>query len=178
MQALKRDTGLSHWDVIYAVDMAIACLISYWAITYSLAKIVGTADDYLGGMWAVIATVFVFRDTRATSMSAGLSRLTATCVSFALCLAYLSIFPFTPEGMVVLLALGSIVMAAFGRHDDIITTAITTTVVMVVAAISPHDAWQQPLLRLADTMVGVAIGVACKWIASSLFDSFVEEAPR
>jgi hypothetical protein len=39
-------------------------------------------------------------------------------------------------------------------------------VVMVVALKSPADAWQQPLLRLVDTVVGVAIGVAGKWLAS------------
>ena len=38
-----------------------------------------------------------------------------------------------------------------------------------VAAMSPQDAWHQPLLRLADTVVGIAIGVACKWIGSFLY---------
>jgi hypothetical protein len=47
---------------------------------------------------------------------------------------------------------------------------------MVVAAISPVDAWQQPLLRLADTIVGIAVGVACKCVASFLFSkSFAEQ---
>jgi uncharacterized membrane protein YccC len=46
-------------------------------------------------------------------------------------------------------------------------TGITTVVVMVVAADNPHDAWHQPLLRLMDTLIGIAIGVACKWILSS-----------
>jgi hypothetical protein len=36
---------------------------------------------------------------------------------------------------------------------------------MVVAAISPKHAWKQPILRLADTIVGVAIGVAGAWIS-------------
>jgi hypothetical protein len=26
--------------------------------------------------------------------------------------------------------------------------------------LSPHDAWQQPILRLADTAIGVAVGIA------------------
>jgi hypothetical protein len=56
-----------------------------------------------------------------------------------------------------------------GRRDDIVTTGITTTVVMVVAAMSPQHAWQQPLLRLADTVVGIAVGVASKWIGSFLY---------
>ena len=46
---------------------------------------------------------------------------------------------------------------------------------MVVAAMSPVDAWQQPVLRLADTMVGIAVGVACKWIGSFLFYKFFGE---
>lgn len=50
------------------------------------------------------------------------------------------------------------------RSDDIVTTAITTVIVRVVAAISPADAWHQPLLRLVDTVVGV--GVAMGGLAS------------
>ena len=76
---------------------------------------------------------------------------------------------FTPVGMAALIALGTLVMALLGRREDIVTVGITTAVVMVVAAMSPVDAWQQPLLRLADTMVGIAVGVACKWVGSFLF---------
>jgi len=39
------------------------------------------------------------------------------------------------------------------------TTSITTAVVMVVAAIGPHDAWREPILRPVDTAFGALIGV-------------------
>ena len=166
---MKKRQKLSPGDVIYALEMAIACAISYWIITYGLAPFVDRASDFLGGMWAAVATVFVFRDTRANSVSAGLSRLLATCVSFALCFVYLLFFPFHPEGMAALIGVGTVVMMLLGRREDIVTTGITTTVVMVVAAMSPRDAWQQPLLRLVDTVVGIAIGIACTRIGSFLF---------
>jgi hypothetical protein len=51
-------------------------------------------------------------------------------------------------------------------------------VVMVVAAMSPADAWQQPLLRLADTVVGIAVGVAFKCVGSFLFYKFFGEKER
>jgi uncharacterized membrane protein YccC len=164
-----KDARLTAWDVVYALNMAIACMVSYWIITHILSRSVDRPSDLLGGMWAVVATVFVFRDTRGRSLSAGIARLIATCVSFALCLLYLLLFPFTPLGMAVLIGIGTVAMARLGRRDDIVTTGITTAVVMVVAAISPEDAWQQPLLRLADTLVGVATGVTCKWVSSYLF---------
>src|ERR1700736_5784582 len=160
---------LSSWDVVYALSMAMACLITYWIMTHILSRFVDGPSDFLGGMWAVAATVFVFRETRLRSLSAGIARLIATCVSFALCLLYLLLFPFTPVGMAVLIAVGTVVMALLGRRDDIVTVGITTVVVMVVAAMSPVDAWQQPVLRLADTMVGIAVGVACKCVGSFLF---------
>jgi uncharacterized membrane protein YccC len=47
-----------------------------------------------------------------------------------------------------------------GRPRDSITSAITTAVVMVSASLNPHDAWQQPLLRFGDTVIGIAVGVA------------------
>jgi uncharacterized membrane protein YgaE (UPF0421/DUF939 family) len=167
-----KNPKLSLWDVVYALNMAIACLITYWTMTHTLSRFVDQSSDFLGGMWAVAATVFVFRETRLGSLSAGIARLIATCVSFALCLLYLSLFPFTPVGMAALIAIGTVVISLLGRRDDIVTVGITTAVVMVVAAMSPVDAWQQPLLRLADTMVGVAIGVACKWFGSFLFNKY------
>jgi uncharacterized YccA/Bax inhibitor family protein len=69
-------------------------------------------------------------------------------------------------------------MTWLGRRGDIVTTGITTAVVMVVAAMSPEDAWHQPLLRLVDTVVGITIGVICNWIASFAFYRFVGEQPR
>jgi uncharacterized membrane protein YgaE (UPF0421/DUF939 family) len=172
-----KDRKLSLWDVAYALNMAIACLITYWIMTHILSRLVDGPADLLGGMWAVVATVFVFRDTRLRSLSAGIARLIATCASFALCLLYLLLFPFTPEGMAALIAIGTLVITLLGRRDDIVTVGITTVVVMVVAAMSPADAWQQPLLRLADTMVGIAAGVACKWGGSFLFYRFFGEQP-
>jgi uncharacterized membrane protein YgaE (UPF0421/DUF939 family) len=170
-----KNPKLSSWDVVYALNMAIACLITYWIMTHTLSRFVDESSDFLGGMWAVVATVFVFRETRLRSLSAGTARLIATCVSFALCLLYLLLFPFTPVGMAALIAVGTLIMALLGRRDDIVTAGITTVVVMVVAAMSPADAWQQPLLRLADTMVGIAVGVACKWVGSFLFYKYVGE---
>jgi uncharacterized membrane protein YccC len=91
-------------------------------------------------------------------------------------LIYLSFLPFTAVGMAALIAVGTAVLALLNRRDDIVTAGITTTVVMVVAALSPEDAWQQPLLRFADTIVGIAVGVACKWAGSFLFYKFAGPA--
>jgi uncharacterized membrane protein YccC len=118
--------------------------------------------------------VFVFRESRVDSLSAGIGRLIATGVSFALCLAYLVILPFHPAGLATLLGIGTVIMMYLGRRDDIITTGITTTVVMVVAAMDPQHAWHQPLLRLLDTVIGIAVGVACKWISSFLWERYSE----
>ena len=169
VQAIRGETKLSTWDFFYALDMALACLLSYSITTRVLSPFVGEPDTLLGGMWATVATVFVFRETRLDSLSAGISRLIATCVSFALCLAYLVVLPFHPAGLAALLGIGTVIMMYLSRRDDIVTTGITTTVVMVVAAMSPQDAWHQPVLRLVDTVVGIAIGVACKWIGSFLY---------
>jgi uncharacterized membrane protein YgaE (UPF0421/DUF939 family) len=166
------------WDSVYAVNMAIACGISYAVITQALFQFVAMPDDLLAGMWAVVATIFVFRDSRADGLSAGFDRLLSTCVSFVLCLAYLLIFSFTPLGLVVVIGLGAVVMALLDRRDDIVTTGITSAVVLVVAGLDPHNAWRQPVLRLVDTLVGIAVGVACKWIVSFVFYRAIGEPLR
>jgi hypothetical protein len=43
---------------------------------------------------------------------------------------------------------------------------------MVVAALSPADAWRQPLLRLLDTVVGVTVGLMFAWIGSLFFSKW------
>ena len=145
--------------------LALSCLISYWLATHilALAHSPSQADDLLGGMWAVIATVFVLRHSYSQSIAAALSRMAATLVSFALCLSYLAFLPFHPWALAALIGLSALTVTLLGRPGDAVTAAITTAVVMVAAELAPHDAWQQPILRLADTAIGVAVGIAAAW---------------
>jgi uncharacterized membrane protein YccC len=91
---------------------------------------------------------------------------------------YLLIFPVSGPGIAMLIALGTIVMLLLGREEDAVTTGITTAVVLLAAAISSRQAWQQPILRLIDTIVGIVIGVACKWCASYAFYRAVGQPVR
>jgi Fusaric acid resistance protein-like len=153
-----------------AAILAVACLLSYWLITTVLTRVysVSRDDDLLGGMWAVVATIFVYRETNDQSARAAFSRTFATLLSFVLCLIYLLIFPFHVVGMAVLIGVIAIILTLVRRSEDIITAAITTVVVMVVAGISPKNAWMQPILRLIDTAVGIFVGMAASWIGLGL----------
>jgi uncharacterized membrane protein YgaE (UPF0421/DUF939 family) len=152
------------------VTLAIACLISYALITRILSRayFISRDDDLLGGMWAVAATIFVYRDSYEESTRASLSRLAATVLSFAFCLIYLLIFPFHPLGMAALVGISVAILTLIGRPNDIITTGITIAVVMVVAGMAPQHAWRQPILRLVDTAVGIIVGIAAAWISLKL----------
>ena len=159
---------LSAWDVAYAIDMAIACLITYAVMAFLLPRW-GWPTTSVGELWAVISTVFVYKDSRAHSLTAGMARLIATFVSFALCMIYLWLLPATIIGMAVLISIVVLLMMFIGRQDEMGLTAITIAVIMIVAADKPQDAELQPILRLVDTVVGIAVGVACKWINSFVF---------
>lgn len=169
---------ITPWDGAFAAGLTVACLLSYEIITVLMAHLVNRENDFLSGMWTVVATVFVFRNAGAGGQADGLARFVATCISILLCFVYLVVLPFTAIGMACLIGLGVLFLAAIGRRDDIVTAGITTTVVMVVAGLSPAHAWQQPLLRLLDTVVGVAVGIACKWLVLLLFVRFVRGGPR
>jgi uncharacterized membrane protein YccC len=173
-----RYQNVSMWDIAYAVDMAVACLISYWAVAFFLPNLSGRPSTSVGTLWAVISTVFVYKDTRSHSLSAGISRLIATMISLVLCLSYLLLLPITPFGMAALIFIGTLATISLGRRDEIGLTAITTAVVMIVAASDSQNAWQQPLLRLVDTVLGIAIGVICKWAASFMFYRIMREQVR
>ena len=78
--------------------------------------------------------------------------------------------------MAALIAVGVLLMIVSGRRDETGLTAITIVIIMIIAANNPEDAWLQPLLRLADTIIGISVGVACKLVASFLiFRIFGEE---
>jgi uncharacterized membrane protein YgaE (UPF0421/DUF939 family) len=159
---------LSVWDIAYAVDMAIACLITYAVMAFLLPRW-GWPTTSVGELWAVISTVFVYKDSRAHSLTAGMARLIATFVSFALCMIYLWLLPATIIGMAALIAIAVLLMMLIGRQDEMGLTAITIAVIMIVAADKPQEAELQPILRLVDTVVGIAVGVACKWVNSFVF---------
>jgi hypothetical protein len=151
--------------VVECAVLGAACLLTYWLATDLLSRVhsVGRDDDLLGGMWAVLATIFVLRGSFHKSVAAAVSRMSATLVSFALCLIYLAFLPFHAWALAVLIGASALVVMLLGRPGDAVTAGITTAVIMVVADISPQHAWQQPILRLADTVVGVAVGAAAAW---------------
>ena len=160
------------------VVLAVAVLAAFWLTSDLLPRVyaLSRADELLGGMWAVIATVFVFRESYNQSMAAALSRMAATTVSFVLCLAYLVALPFHPWALALLVGASALVVTLLGRPGDAITAGITTAVVMVVAAVSPAHAWQQPILRFADTIVGVAVGLAAAWLGLTLLRPWLRKA--
>jgi multisubunit Na+/H+ antiporter MnhB subunit len=63
----------------------------------------------------------------------------------------------------VLVGASALALILLGRPGDAVPAGITTAVVMVAAALSPQHAWQQPMLRLADTIVGTAVAIAAAW---------------
>jgi uncharacterized membrane protein YccC len=156
--------------VLRAVVLSISCAISNWLTTHLLASAysISREDDLLGGMWAVVSTIFVYRQGAYESASSALSRMAATLAAIVLCLAYLWFFPFHVWGMAALIGIGIVAVTLMGRPEDAITTGITIAVIMVVAELNPHDAWRQPILRLADTAIGVVVGLAAVWLCPSL----------
>jgi uncharacterized membrane protein YccC len=149
-----------------AAVAAISSAVTFALTTHLLAMLYSASreDDLLGGMWAVVATLFVYRHSHGETIEAALSRMMATLVSFGLCFVYLLIFPFHLWGMALLIGIGVVIVASMGRPQDAMTSSITTTVVLVVAAVNPHHAWREPILRLIDTAIGAGIGVAAAWI--------------
>jgi len=66
----------------------------------------------------------------------------------------------------VLIGIGMLILTLAGRSEDVVTVGITTAVLLVVAAVSPHNAWQEPILRLADAGIGIAVGLAGALVGS------------
>lgn len=79
--------------------------------------------------------------------------------------------------MALLIGVSALAVMLLGRPGDAVTAAITTAVVMVVAAVTPRDAWEQPILRFADTLIGVAVGIVAAWIGLRLLRPRIERMP-
>jgi uncharacterized membrane protein YccC len=152
-----------HWT--YAAELSVACLITWYISQVLFYGLINAHSALLGSMWAVVSTIFVLKETHADSISAGIVRIAATVSSVALCSIYFFILPFHPVPMVLLIALGYLVANAVGRPEDAVTTGITITVVMVIGGIEPATASTEPLLRLADTLIGSAVAIAAAWTA-------------
>ncbi len=159
--------------------LGIAALASYLLAAHGLSAIhsLSEEDDQIGGLWSVVATLFVCRFAYQDSVHAAYSRIIATLLSFVLCLVYLLIFPFSPLGLAVIIGLGTVILKLFGHEQEIVTAGITTAVIMVIAAPSPNP-WEEPILRLADTILGVAVGLAAVWLVRGPIKSARDAVPE
>ena len=133
--------------------LAVACLVTYWLATHLLSRVhsVGRDDDLLGGMWAVLATIFVLRDSFGKSVAAAVSRMSATLVSFVLCLVYLAFLPFHAWALAMLVGASALAVMLLGRPGDAVTAGITTAVILSwprsapsTRGSSPFSAWRTP----------------------------------
>jgi uncharacterized membrane protein len=100
--------------------LGLACAATYVLVTRGLASIhsVSPADDQLGGLWAVIATVFVCTFSYERSIKAAVSRIAGTLVSFVLCTIYLIFLPFHVWALGVLIGGSALVTILMGRPQD------------------------------------------------------------
>ena len=155
---------------MHSTALALACAVSYLLTTRVLSHIhqISPEDQLIGGMWAMIATAFVYRFSYDQSITAAISRVSATLLSIVLCFTWLLFFSFSLWATALLIGVGSLILILVGRPDDVITATITTAIVMVLAAVDPHDTWEQPILRLVDTLVGIGVGVAVSWLGLRL----------
>lgn len=148
-------------DLVEAIGLGIACTIAF-IVARTTGGVLDESDGSaeIGAMWAVAATVFVFRATVAEALSSTWTRLGATLLSLAVCLVYLLLLPVTAVGVGVVIGAGALLALLVGLPEDAALTGITSVVVLVVADLAPPDQrWLQPLLRLLDTAVGTAVGL-------------------
>jgi uncharacterized membrane protein YccC len=162
-----------------AVILSLGSVASFLLVANALPHVyfISTSDSVLGAMWAVIATIFVNRTSYHDSVTAVVSRLAATIISFVICLVYLIFLPFHVWALGLLIGVSVLVAALLRRPQDAVTAAITTTVILVVADVTPKDAWSQPILRLADTVIGVAVGLVTAWIYQRLVRPRLDRLP-
>jgi hypothetical protein len=147
-----------------------SCAISYWIMTHVLISIPDRSADLLGGMWA------------AGGNCVRISVDTYQCLVGGSCppdrhSRQLRVVPTLP----VISAVHHCGHGGVDRTSDVGNDAAGSSKrhrhnrncdgsVMVVPAINPQDAWHQPFLRPADTIVGVGIGLACNgFIRTSVF---------
>jgi hypothetical protein len=66
---------LSTCDVLYAIDLALACVIGYYVAMYVVPTLFDDENHAIGASWATISAAFVFRENQARVLSVGLGRL-------------------------------------------------------------------------------------------------------
>ena len=166
--------------VLDSALLALASLTSYWVIADVLSRLhaVSGTEEIIGGLWAAIATIFVSKSCYQQSVAAGVSRVAGTLVSFVVCFVYLVVLPVHLWAFALLIGVSALVPALAGRQGDVATAAITTAVLLALAPLNPHHAWQQPILRLGDTVVGVIVGVAAEWLRRRLIGQPDAQTPK
>lgn len=166
-------TALDPTEAAAAVVLAVTSGAVFLLMTQVIGPLLSESGESaeIGAMWAVISTIFVFHMSFNDRLQGAKTRLAATAMSLVVCLVYLLLFPVTALGIGVVIGVSSLLAVVIRQPQDAALTAITSTVVLIVADLGqPDTRWLQPLLRLLDTAVGIAIGLAAAaglgWVCS------------
>ena len=154
----------------HSIAFGLTALVVLLATDGLLSRIysISPTDDRLGGLWAVVSALNVYRLTYAESRSVAITRVAATGMSFVLCFVYLLLFPFHPIGMAVLITMGAFGLFLTGRSDDVIPASVATAVVLIIASVTPSQPWREAILRFVDTAIGAVLAIAAVWLETRL----------
>jgi uncharacterized membrane protein YgcG len=118
--------------ILESIVLGVACLITYVLVTIVRSRVYSAsrADDFIGGLWAVIGTIFVLRTTYQQSVAAGASRLASTLISFVLCLVYLIFLPSSALAVAGLIAFTALAVLLLGQSANVVTACVSTAVIV------------------------------------------------
>jgi uncharacterized membrane protein YgaE (UPF0421/DUF939 family) len=162
--------GRPAWPAGAAVSLSNAIqftLISFLA--YNLAGalnfVLATGSGYIGALWAVISGIVVIQETRKNTIDTAGLRILGSLVGAIVSAVYLSLLPFSPLAMALLIGLTVMICYVLKVPGYARLAALTVSVVMVFSVANPAiSPFMNAATRFFEVIIGSSVAVAVVWI--------------
>lgn len=146
-------------DWVMAIAKSLAVFCSYWLGTY-ITGLFHEDTQLLGAMLASISSIVVLQADVKTSEHQGWLRVLGTFIGAVIAYLYLTLFPFTIEGMILSVFVLELMCMLVKIPDNGKMATITLVVVLIISKKSPDlPPLLNGFLRFSEASIGAIVSI-------------------
>ena len=115
------------------------------------------------GLWAVMSALIVLRPTASATADAGWDRLRGTLAGTGVAVASVAFLHVDRSAPLALLSVVLLIAFYGGFYPSMRSAPVSALIILSVSGNAEHSATQFALLRGAEIMLGLAVGLAISW---------------
>ena len=151
-------------SLLLACQTVLAVVIAY-LLGFGLNQLFHLGNSVIGGLWCAISGILMIQTLMQESFKMGWSRLWGSLVGGIISAIVATFTGYHIWSLCVCIFLTVVAVKLCRIQSTLRIAGITVVVVMIIGMATPNvPAWQNSLMRVVESAMGITVGISIVWL--------------